>query len=31
MKHFIAYQIALEAARRLGPILGTIRRRDREL
>ena len=31
MKHFIAYQIALEAARRLGPSLAAVRQRDRDL
>jgi len=31
MSDFIAYQIALEAARRLGPSLTAVRRRDREL
>ena len=31
MKNFIAYQIALEAARRLGPNLAAVRQRDRDL
>ena len=31
MKHFIADQIALEAARRLGPSLAAVRQRDRDL
>ena len=31
MSEFIAYQIAMEAARQLGPNLSAIRRRDRDL
>ena len=31
MRNFIAYKIALEATRRLGPNLTAIRRRDRDL